>query len=629
MPQTDPAELWQAAIRLHQASRLDEAVDLYGRLLTTQPQFAPAYGARAVALLSLGRAEAAASDFQRLIGLDPGQADAHSNLGVALARLGRRAEALTSFDRALALKPDFAAAHNNRSETLAALDRPQEAALAAQAALSLQPDFLGAHINLGGALAALGRQEEALMAYQAATAIDPSFASGHFNAGVALLTLKRNQQALEAFDAALAAAPHLAEAQFNRGHALYALGRFEDAATSFAATIALAPNFASAHHNLGKTLQKLRRLEASLAAYERAAGLDPSLAESHINTAFVLTLLGRFDEAMAASGRALAIAPNPVVDNNRAQLHLLRGEFAQGWPLMERRKAMSEWAGAVDCPGPAWLGAEDISGKTLFVHWEQGLGDTLQFCRYLPLAAARGARVVFSCQDALRHLVASLGPPVELIGERAAPDAYDYQTSLLSLPLAFGADLDSIPASPAYLRADAKRSQAWRRRLGEEGFKIGIAWRGSPFGARRGYSFALADLAPLASIPGVRLISLQKLDEAPPQAPMPVEFLGPDFDAGPDAFADSAAVMANLDLVVTPDTAIAHLAGALGVPVWVALHKAPDWRYLLEREDSPWYPTMRLFRQAERDEWGPVFAAMTQALERLRPADPGYRSPVR
>jgi hypothetical protein len=259
-----------------------------------------------------------------------------------------------------------------------------------------------------------------------------------------------------------------------------------------------------------------------------------------------------------------------------------------------------------------------LCGRSILLHSEQGLGDTIQFCRYATLLQQRGAHVVLSVQSQLYRLLRTIGPTIEIVAEGAEGPATDYHCPLLSLPAAFGTTIDSIPASLPYLSAEPQRVMCWRQRLGAEGFKVGICWQGSTGKVDVGRSFPLATLHPLSTIPGVRLISLQKhlgceqLHTLP--AAMQLEVLGDEFDPGPDAFLDTAAVMQSLDLIVTSDTVIAHLSGALARPTWVALKQVPDWRWLLERTDSPWYPTLRLFRQKHAGDWTGVGADLHRAL---------------
>ncbi len=293
---------------------------------------------------------------------------------------------------------------------------------------------------------------------------------------------------------------------------------------------------------------------------------------------------------------------------------LLLGRFEAAWPGWEDRFR----AGAVPDRGltrPRWRG-EPLQGRTLLIHAEQGLGDTIQFCRY-PFPT--DGPVVFEVQPRIARLLGGLPGAARIVPVGDPLPQFDLECPLMSLPAIRGTTEATIPSDVPYLSAEADAVARWRARLGEHGFRVGIAWQGNP--SRRedtGRSIRLEHFLPLAAVPGVRLLSLQKDTGADQLAPgMPVETLGDDFDQGRDGFIDTAAVMMNLDLVITSDTAIPHLAGALGRPVWVALRAVPDWRFMLERPDSPWYPTMRLFRQTTRDDWASVFAAIKDALAAL------------
>lgn len=376
------------------------------------------------------------------------------------------------------------------------------------------------------------------------------------------------------------------------------------------------PPEAAAH--LGLALHQLERYEEALHWLDRAdpAAIGARLPFWRANT---LVELGRLDEALAAFDRALVLEPGfAEAHRNRGILLLLRGDYARGLEDYEHRRPVD--AGRRVQHGvqaPDWHG-EPLAGRRIAVTDATGFGDELQFCRYLPLLADRGAEVTFLGNPKLYRLLATLDRRVRLLADGSG-EAFDFHCKLLSLPLRFGTRIDTVPAATPYLHAEAERVAHWRARIGEDGFRVGVAWRGSPRrGIDAGRAFPLAALAPLAALPGVRLVSLQKgpgeeeLEALP--ADMRVERLGAEFDAGADAFVDTAAAMMSLDLVVSSCTSVPHLAGALRRPTWVALKPVPEWRWGLGRDDTPWYPEMRLFRQAMRGDWTPVFAAMAREL---------------
>jgi tetratricopeptide (TPR) repeat protein len=472
--------------------------------------------------------------------------------GQDLLGRGRTREALERLDRALAVLPTDVEAHLCRGLSLKAARRLEEALGAFERAIEIQPDYVPGHVNRAGILRQLGRAREALASSEQALALQPEFAPAHCNRGLALNDLDQPLEALESYDRA----------------------------------IGIDPAFAAAHGNRAKVLQLLDRPEEALTAYQRVTSLQPDSAQAYLNS---------------------------------AHTHLMLGQFARGWTLYEWRKRLADPMGSRAFPRPLWLGSPDLAGKKLLLHFEQGLGDTIQFCRYAKLARARGAAVTLVVQRKLERLIRTVGADIEVRTDETLPEEFDFHCPLMSLPLAFDTGLDSIPSGTPYLHPEPERVSQWRERIGGLGLKIGINWQGNKLSpADRGRSFPLRLFERLATIPRVRLISLQvgpgkeQLLDAPPS--MHLEELGNDFDGGPDAFLDSAAVMQCLDLVITSDTAIAHLAGALARPAWVALQQVPDWRWLRRGADCPWYPTLRLFRQERRGRWDEVFESIHSEL---------------
>ena len=469
--------------------------------------------------------------------------------------------------------------------------RPEGGVALINRALAINPNDVQALYNRGNALVGLRRLEEALASFEKAVLIKPDYAEAHNNRGNVLLELKRPADALASYDKALATAPHYADAHNNRANALKALGRLDDALASYDRALAVAPRFVEALYNRGATLQELGRFSEALAAYDRALALKPQHADARYN---------------------------------RALLALLLSDFAAGWADYESRwdrKGAPKRKLKISLP--SWKG-EDMVDKKIVIYDEQGFGDVIQFSRYLTKLVEAGAEVTFLVRGSLSRLMETLRPEgsIRLIESLPPAEAFDYQCALLSLPFAFQTRLESVPAATPYLRAEPQRVVKWREKIGENGLRVGIAWQGQKAGKIDvGRSVALAEFFELSQIPNLRLISLQKNDGVEQLSRLPegmtVETLGDDYDAGDDAFLDAAAVMENLDLVITSDTSIAHLAGALGRPVWVALQHAPDWRWLLERPDSPWYPSMRLFRQRAPGDWTGVFSEIADALRTL------------
>ncbi|MFO1248420.1 MAG: tetratricopeptide repeat protein [Alphaproteobacteria bacterium] len=402
------------------------------------------------------------------------------------------------------------------------------------------------------------------------------------------------------------------------GNALSGQDRFVEALACYDRAAALDPRDPYIHLNRGITLQALLRYGEAVAAYDRALALAPHFAPGWSDRGLALQHQGQLDEAIASFRHAQALDPAlAAAPLHRGLCHLLMQDFATGLPLYEWRKQMPQPKEARVYPQPLWNGVEDIRGKTLFCYIEQGLGDAIQYYRFVRFALDRGARVILSVQTQLIELLKRAQPRVELIGWGAVPPVFDFHIPLASIPLAVGMTAQTIPAADHYLTADPARIAHWKQAIGGHGYRIGVAWQGlNLLMGSEGKAFPLAALAPIAAISGVRLIGLQKnagseqLNMLPPG--MMVERY--DFDNGPDAFLDTAAMMMACDLVISADTAPAHLAGALGVKTWLALKHVPDWRWFLQREDSPWYPSLRLFRQPVMGDWASVFAAMAREL---------------
>lgn len=466
-------------------------------------------------------------------------------------------------------------------------------------------------------LANLNRIDEALAAFERAIALKPDYAEAHNNRALVLLDLMRFDEALAGFDTTITLKPDNAMAHNNRGAALQDLGRLDEALLSFEKAIALKPDYAQAHYNSGLALQDLQRLDAALANLDQAIVLKPDYAQAHHNRAAVLQDQKRLDEAIAAYDRALALMPGYAeAYTNQAYCYLQKGDFERGWRLHEWRKQLETPVGNRWFAQPLWLGGEDIANKTLFVHCEQGLGDTIQFCRYAKVLKARGAHVVMSVQEPLYRLLQHMDTGVQIINADQIPAAFDLHCPLMSLPLALGTTLETIPSEQRYIFADAQLRDAWAARLPPPTKpRVGLVWSGSlKHRNDRLRSIDPSALAPLLSLEA-HWISLQW--ELRPGDAAQLAELGQLVSYGDDLrdFSDTAAVIDVLDLVITVDTSVAHLAGAMGKPVWILLPFNSDWRWLLDRDESPWYRNARLFRQQQFGSWASVIASVHDALD--------------
>lgn len=475
----------------------------------------------------------------------------------------------------------------------------------------------------GDALRNLGRLPEALAAYDAALSAAPQDAVIHCKRGLALKDLGRLPEALASLERGIELQPQLAPAHMDRANVLQDLGRLPDALAAYDRAVASAPRYPDAWCNRGTALHRLGRLADAIASYDAALAIDPRHAAADLNRSTTLSDLGRHQEALAGFERAVSRDPdNALAHWNEALCRLRMGDFERGWPKFEWRWRYAELGLAErHYPQPRWLGDTGLAGCTILVHAEQGLGDALQFCRYAEALAARGASVILQVPTALRALLASLRGVQRVLGEGEPAPAFDCHAPMLGLPRAFGTTLASIPANVPYLNAEPQRIARWAKRLGTRTGRprVGLAWSGNPrhtndtcrsIPLHRFGALTALEVDFVALQPDIRESDRLDLDAAR------IRFFGTELQD----FADTAALAVNLDLVISVDTSIAHLAGALGLPVWILLPFAPDWRWLRDRADSPWYPTARLFRQSEPGDWDGVIARARRELQAAAPA---------
>jgi tetratricopeptide (TPR) repeat protein len=549
--QVDIGELLRQAFALHQQGSLREADRLYARVLKAVPD----------------------------------NFDALHLCGLAKAQSGQMGEAYRLIAAALKVNNRAADAYLNFANVLHALKRDGEALEALERALVLRPGD-GEIMRLrGNALLSLNRAAEALESFEAALKTNPRHAETLNNRGTALAALGRPELALRDFDAALTLAPHHAGALYNRGNALLELGRATLALTAYDRALERAPRHAQAWNNRGRALQALNRHHEAVESFGKAIAIEPDYADAHSNRALSLLTLGDLARGLA--------------------------EYEWRW----KRSGMTDTRR--NYRGRLWLGEYPLARKTILLTAEQGLGDTIQFVRYAPLLARAGARVMLEVQSELKPLMASLAgvAAVHARGEVLPP--YDVHCPLGSLPLAMATEAASIPADIPYLAAEEARLARWRKALaGLPGKRIAFAWAGhAKHPNDRNRSTDLALWAPLLACEGVSYISIQRdlrSEDAEQLAGLPnVTHLGDQLDD----MADTAAVIALADLTITVDTSVAHLAGALGRPLWVLLPFSPDWRWTLSGERSPWYPQARLFRQPAPGDWQHVIALVGAALD--------------
>jgi tetratricopeptide (TPR) repeat protein len=609
----------------HQAGRLTDAEKIYNQILVLQPDHFDSRHLLGVIFLQRGKHAEALRHIDLALKINPNNAHALNNRGVALQELKRLDEALASFERAITLRPNYAEARSNRGNVLKALLRFDEALASYDRALALRPDFADAYSNRGDVLCKLKRFEEALASCERALAQRPDFAEAHCNRGNALRNLKRLDGALASYDRALSLKPDYAEAHSNRGTVLHDLHRFEDELASYNSALALRPDFPEALSNRGNALQELKRFEEAVEDYKRATVLNQNFAEAYSNCGNALRELDRFAEALASFDRAIRVQPGLAEAHfNAALCLLLTGDLSAGWKQYEWRWHTEQLNSEKrNFAQPQWTGSDEIAGKTVLLHAEQGFGDTLQFSRYASRVAARGARVILEVQKPLLTLMRTLARGIEIIAKGDPLPAFDLHCPLLSLPLAFNTEVDTIPRETPYLSADAAKRDAWLARLGaRQRPRIGLVWAGDPRKQLpnahlidRQRSIAFDTLAPLFEVAECDFVSLQKGEDAVTQLRnSPLRNRVIDWSDDFHDFSDTAALIKNLDLVIAVDTSVAHLAGALGKPLWLLNRYNTCWRWLLGRDDSPWYPSARLFRQDKTRDWRPVIGRVAAAL---------------
>ncbi|MHB1312430.1 MAG: tetratricopeptide repeat protein [Gemmatimonadaceae bacterium] len=584
-----PDSAFAEATRAHQAGQIEQAQALYERILEAHPD-------HAVVLHLLGschlqrRAPGIAIPFiARAIAARPGFAEAHGNLGAALNALGRHHEAVVQYEQALAIKPDFAEAHNNLGNALAALRRYDEAIVQYESALTIRPRYPEAHKAHGDVLSAVGRYDDACVRYEAALALRPGYVDAHGNLAVALAALGRHDEAVARFDRAIALTPGYAEAYYDQANSLVSLGRCDEAILRYEQAVALEPGHAAAHYNLGTVLAAQNRHDRAVDQYERALASDPAYPEAAWNRSLSLLALGRYRE---------------------------------GWHGYEARWSRAAASTPPNGHVPRWTGREDVTGRTVLIQHEQGYGDALQMLRFVPSLEQAGARCAIQTPQALFALLTRSFPAARVVPLGNCPADADLRISAMSLPLALGTFTESaIPRDVPYLVADRAKTAQWRAQLGAQlgarrAAAVGLVWRGLGTHANdRHRSVALEALTPLLRRTHIRFVTLQKGLTQAEREHLARHDNVLALDEALTSFDDTAAVMPALDLVISVDSAPAHLSGALGLPTWVLLPFSSDWRWLLARDDSPWYPTARLFRQATMGDWAAVIAQVGAALD--------------
>lgn len=644
------------AIHYQQDGHLQEAEEIYQKILTIDPDHSATLHLLGIMAHQTGEYDSAIAFINSAIRSNPQTPDYYTSLGGVFEDQGRLKSAVACYQKALQLKPDFIEACFKLANAYQDQKIFKEAIVYYLKAIQLKPDFVEACYNTGLAYQALGQSEEAIAWYRRALQLKPEFAEAFNNLGKLLQETGKGDEARACFLEAIRLKPDFAESYFNLAELQHRTGRLDAAEKNFIRALRFKPYMVAALNNLGNLFKDRGNLNAAIENYRQVIRLNPQLAEAYYNLGSALRLQGRFCEAIEVFKRTLQLKPDyaeaynnlglsyknqgrldPAIDHftralqvspdlaeagwNRSFTHLLRGDFAQGWEDYEWRFKQSGWKTIYPFRynKPRWEGMP-AGDKTIFVHDEQGLGDTLQFVRYLPLVKSRCGTVILETRKSLMKLLNGF-PGIDELVERSTDGnpvvAYDYFVPLLTLPGLFNTTIKSIPGEVPYLNADLDKIAYWRARLETKDLKVGLVWAGRPKHANdHNRSCKLDQFAPLVEVPGVTLYGLQKGPAADQSAHWSVcpEFvnLGKDLED----FSDTAAAIACMDLVISVDTSVAHLAGAMAKPTWVLLPFIPDWRWMMDRTDSPWYPTMELFRQNKREDWSSVFQRVKAELQR-------------
>ncbi len=564
----------------------------------------------------------------------PSSADDHYDRANTLFDLGRYDLAVKEYDAAIHHAQDHVPARNNRGLALCALGEYQAGVASFEDSLRIQSANAEAYHFRGNALSAMRQFAAAIESYDQAIALNVGEAEIHNSRGSALAQCGKYPEALASYGRALELRPQFPEAHSNRANVLAELRCWHEALAGYDRAITLNPHFVDAHINRGNALMALDQLEAAVAGYGQAIALRPDYTDALRARGLALARLGRCGQAMSDYTRALETNPNDAKTHvNRALLRLRLGDYLQGWSEFDWRWMLTNDVFHEECrshAGPRWTGVEPLIGKTLFLHTEQGLGDSIQFCRYVPLLAALGVKVILEVHQPLLTLLSTLDGVAQTVVRGEAPPAFDYYCPLLSMPAALRTTLSNIPSQVPYIKGDGNKVRRWKERLGERTRKrVGLVWSGGfrpdqpeCWAVNNRRNIPPAKFAALR-IPDVEFYSLQKGEAAEADLAdlIRARWDGPpilDYTVDLHDFSDTAALMSQMDLVISVDTSTAHLAGALGLPVWILNRFDSCWRWLMNRSDSPWYPTARLYVQEVTGDWDGVMSRVRADLERWR-----------
>jgi tetratricopeptide (TPR) repeat protein len=573
----------------------------------------------AAAQFRAGRPADALANYDAALAIKPQAADVLNNRAVALKALGRFDEAIESYDCALGARPDFIEAIVNRGNALVQMKRFEEALASYDRSLAIRPDNATVLNNRGSVLNALGRFDEAIASYDKALAIKPDLVEALNNRGISFVSLRLFEEALANCERSLAARPGNPQALATEGFAHHELGQLEDAVASYDKALIADPQNADLYCRRARALSALGRSADALADCEAAVTSRPDNAQAYNERGLVLTEVRRFPEALTSFRKAQELEPTFVAAHrNELELHLLTGDFRRAWWKDDQQwKWEATTASSSRSRERQWDGLQLLSQKTILLHGGQSYADIIQFCRYIPRLAARGARVIVDVAAPLQELICGMPGVAQVITDDGTTFPFDLHCPFGSLPRSLATALDTIPNAVPYLPVAPQAAEQWSSRLGaKERPRIGLVWSGDAQQEDAVASIGLPTFLNLLNADATFVCAQPKIsaDNAELLRSRPEVLI---FGDAINDFAEAAALISRLDLLITVDSSMAHLAGALGKPVWVLLRHTPDWRWLIDREDSPWYPTARLFRQSVNGGWNEVMERVTGELQKF------------
>ena len=609
---------------LHEMNLYSAAIASYDKAISIQPDYAIAYVKCGNVLHGLKQYETAIVYYDKAITVQPDLIESHFSRGNALCELKQYEAAIVCYDKVISTQPDFAEAYSNRGNAFYELKQYETAIVCYDNAISLRPNYAEAYFNRGNVLKELKQYEAAIVCYDNAISLRPNYAEAYFNRGNSLHGLKQYEATMVDYDRAISIRPNYAELYFNRGNVLYELKQYEAAIFCYDKAISIRPDYFDAYCNRSNVLKDLKEYETAITGYKKVICLKPNFPIAYYNLGTIQGELHQFEAAIASFDQAIELKPDYAEAHwNLALLHLLLGNFKDGWQEYEWRWYIVDYNETIRARfsmQALWLGIESLQNKTILLYAEQGLGDVIHFSRYVPLVAALGAKVILEAPSSLVKLLKDLDGVSQIIAYGDELPEFDYQCPLLSLPLAFKTNLKNIPSSTSYLKSNNNKVNNWKIRLGKKiKTRIGLVWSSTssfPNDSKR--SMTLAELLPALPNDQFEYICLQKeikpIDQVVLNNNPQIRFFGSELLD----FTDTGALIECVDLIVSTCTSLPHLAGALDKKVILMISHSPDWRWMLNRNDSPWYRSISLLRQPSNGDWDTVIENLKTILLALK-----------